>query len=179
MLLYMYGYQPILEQLMSSIITTEISNRISFWQTFEFFSLAPRLGRIKFLGLISFWFGLFFLFGLFTEDRFPSLLTPIVLIIFLPNFLAVITRRLHDMNLSAWWILIAAAPIVGSFTNAYLFWFSAKILPILVNIVLCFVPGTKNANKFGARASSTEQRYYFLLLSTPIAMVVYSLIKRM
>lgn len=51
--------------------------------------------------------------------------------------LSVAFRRLHDTNRSAWWLLIAFIPIVGSITL----------------IVFYVLPGTPGANRFGPGAS--------------------------
>jgi uncharacterized membrane protein YhaH (DUF805 family) len=50
----------------------------------------------------------------------------------LPN-LGVAVRRLHDINRSGWWILIAFVPIVGAILLIY--WYAQ--------------PGTSGANQFG------------------------------
>jgi len=50
----------------------------------------------------------------------------------LPN-LGVAVRRLHDINRSGWWILIAFVPIVGAILLIY--WYAQ--------------PGTAGANQFG------------------------------
>jgi uncharacterized membrane protein YhaH (DUF805 family) len=53
----------------------------------------------------------------------------------IPN-LAVSFRRLHDTDRSAWWLLIAAIPILGA----------------LVLLVFTLLPGTRGANRFGPEA---------------------------
>jgi uncharacterized membrane protein YhaH (DUF805 family) len=50
----------------------------------------------------------------------------------LPN-LAVAARRLHDINCSAWWLLIGAIPFGG-----------------LVLLVMACFPGTRGPNRFGS-----------------------------
>jgi uncharacterized membrane protein YhaH (DUF805 family) len=167
-----------LRYLIINMNITQAPNCIGFWQTFEFFRLEPRLGRIKFLGLISFWASIIYLLGLLIKERLSSLFGLIVFIIILPNLLALVIRRLHDINLSAWWILIVAVPLVGAFVNAYIFWFCATILPIFTNVILYLVPGTKNVNKFGAQVNFTEKRYYFLILSIPIVNGIYFLMNK-
>jgi uncharacterized membrane protein YhaH (DUF805 family) len=54
------------------------------------------------------------------------------LVLFLPG-LAVLVRRLHDADKSAWWILISFVPIIGS---------------IWLIVLLC-TPGTAGANRYG------------------------------
>lgn len=47
--------------------------------------------------------------------------------------LALSVRRLHDRNMSGWWILIAFIPLIGG----------------LVLLVFYILPGTQGDNKFG------------------------------
>lgn len=47
--------------------------------------------------------------------------------------LALSVRRLHDRNMSGWWILIAFIPLIGS----------------IVLLVFYVLPGTTGDNKFG------------------------------
>jgi len=58
----------------------------------------------------------------------------IVSLIFLIPSLAVSARRLHDINKSGWWILIALIPIIGTI------WF----------LILTIKEGDKTENKFGS-----------------------------
>ena len=80
----------------------------------------------------------------------PALELPIsvVLLIFvLVNFLpglAVTVRRLHDINISGWWLLL---PVPFAFLPA-----GFKFIPAIINICLLIAlmfPGTKNKNKYG------------------------------
>ena len=62
-----------------------------------------------------------------------SILTGLLsLALLLPN-LGVAVRRLHDINRSGWWILIALVPIVGAILLIY--WYAQ--------------PGTSGSNPFG------------------------------
>jgi uncharacterized membrane protein YhaH (DUF805 family) len=61
--------------------------------------------------------------------------------------LAVSFRRLHDIDRSAWWMLIAAVPILGA----------------LVLLVFTLLPGTRGENRFGPE---TGQRSYEALEAT-------------
>jgi uncharacterized membrane protein YhaH (DUF805 family) len=51
----------------------------------------------------------------------------------IPN-LSLSFRRLHDINRSAWWLLIACVPLVGG----------------LVLFVFTLLPGTRGENRFGS-----------------------------
>lgn len=52
--------------------------------------------------------------GIATEDNQSVLGTLYTLAVLLPS-LAVLVRRLHDTDRSAWWLLIALIPVIGSF----------------------------------------------------------------
>ena len=58
-----------------------------------------------------------------------------VYLIFLYFSLAVSVKRLHDRNLSGWWILFSLVPIIGG---------------IWAIVTLYFLPGTRGPNQFGA-----------------------------
>ena len=62
-----------------------------------------------------------------------------VLLNFIP-YLAVSVRRLHDINRSSWWVLIALIPIIGGF------WL----------IVLCCFKGNHGENRFGEDPLTTK-----------------------
>ena len=55
--------------------------------------------------------------------------------------LAVMVRRLHDINLSGWWYLLSLIPYVGA-----------------LMIVVAFIPGTIGANRFGPDPRMTTLR---------------------
>lgn len=56
----------------------------------------------------------------------------VALVLFIPG-LAVAVRRLHDLDMSAWWLLIVAVPFIGA-----------------VILIIFFVqPGVVGANRFG------------------------------
>ncbi len=56
-----------------------------------------------------------------------------VLAVLLPG-LAVLFRRLHDIDKTAWWLLIGLVPFIGS----------------IVLLVFACLPGTPGPNKYGA-----------------------------
>ena len=87
---------------------------------------------------------LFALFGLFGTLLLASLDVavlgrdfPVVGMVFallvLTPLVAVMIRRLHDIDRSGWWVLIGAVPILGN----------------LALLVLCTLPGTEGQNRFG------------------------------
>lgn len=50
-------------------------------------------------------------------------------------FLSLLYRRCHDMNMSAWWLLLFFVPIVS----------------LVFSLMLLFKPGTQSSNNFGKR----------------------------
>lgn len=73
--------------------------------------------------------GMLFGFG----EASANILEPIFgLAVFLPS-LCVAGRRLHDRDMSAWWLLLMLIPVIGS----------------LILLVLYALPGTPGANRFG------------------------------
>jgi uncharacterized membrane protein YhaH (DUF805 family) len=75
------------------------------------------------------WFQLFYLIltivAYMISIRFnaPGILSLVQIIFALP-LLSVSVRRLHDINKSGWWILIALIPLVGGFILLY--WYLQK-----------------------------------------------------
>lgn len=67
------------------------------------------------------------------ETVTQGLLAAVVLLLFIPS-LAVMVRRLHDQNLSGWFVLTSFIPIFGG----------------LIFLVLMLRDGTVGANRFGA-----------------------------
>ena len=86
--------------------------------------------------------GIDFAIGTFSKQLMENgsflgfLSTAYSLVLFLPN-LAVTIRRLHDINKSAWWILLIFVPIIGF---------------ILLLIYLC--TNSKEDNKYGVNPKS-------------------------
>lgn len=66
------------------------------------------------------------------------------LIVFLPG-LAVTFRRMHDRNMSAWWLLAFIVAMIIPFVN---------LIAIIALIVIMALPGTAGPNKFGADPKS-------------------------
>jgi uncharacterized membrane protein YhaH (DUF805 family) len=63
-----------------------------------------------------------------------GILLPIILLIVIWPCLAVQAKRWHDVDKSAWWILIGLVPVVGG------------LIALVFN---GFIPGTPGANRFG------------------------------
>jgi uncharacterized membrane protein YhaH (DUF805 family) len=72
----------------------------------------------------------------------PKLILPIVM---LWPFAAIFVKRLHDINLAAWWLLLfPAAAVAASAVQSdwnFGFWLSLGLLGL--------VPGTRGINRFG------------------------------
>jgi uncharacterized membrane protein YhaH (DUF805 family) len=61
------------------------------------------------------------------------LMTLVWLGLVIPN-IAVAARRLHDIDMSGWWLLISLLPFIGA----------------IVLLVFMLLPGTSGENRFGA-----------------------------
>ena len=94
------------------------ASRSEFWFYFLFHLLA---------GLIAASLG-----SAFSQQASEALVSVLSLVLFLPS-LAVAARRLHDINKSAWFLLLHLIPLLGS---------------IIVLIFSC-LKGTAGANRFG------------------------------
>ncbi len=110
---------------------SERSPRAEFW----WFTLFITIGYCVVLMALLAIFG----FGADLEtDTSPAALGFIILLVligialFLPS-LAVQVRRLHDFNISGWWILVCLIPYLGA----------------LIVLVFMLWPGTSGPNRFG------------------------------
>jgi len=68
-----------------------------------------------------------------------GLLGLFALAVFIPN-LAVVVRRLHDRDMSGWWLLGYVVASIIPILN---------IIAAIAMLVLMFLPGTAGPNKFG------------------------------
>lgn len=130
---------------------TDVSQQKStIFQKLEFWSLSPRLNRAKYLGLLSFWFGVLFLLTSLLEKHY-NIMALLAFLIF-PNFIALALRRMHDLNLSGRWFIIMFIPFIG----------------LLFSLLLFFKSGVKGTNKYGSAQETTDRIYYYMMAITPI-----------
>ncbi len=139
-----------------------------------FFTIAPRLGRIKFLGLTSFWLVISVLgilpvvvafeladhgikHPLVVVCNFFIIIGLIIMLSSLINVFFLKIRRLNDFNLSGWWLLLVFIPVANLF----------------LLLAIYFAPGTKGQNKFGNQSETPTSKDYFLILSMPIMCFVW------
>jgi uncharacterized membrane protein YhaH (DUF805 family) len=100
----------------------------------NYVSFAPRARRSEY-----WWFGLFFLLAELVGGIVDAvvglngIVTGLVVVGLLLPSLAVLVRRLHDLDRSGWWYWIVLVPLVG---------------PILL-LVWCCSRGTLGPNRFG------------------------------
>jgi uncharacterized membrane protein YhaH (DUF805 family) len=126
-----------------------------------FFSFKGRIRRLEF------WLGYAWIFALVASSRSPffyvfraahGMHTPreaklavisyiwIIALISTWPVAAIYAKRLHDVGVSAWWLI--AAPLVLLIlqsTNSIL----SFLIPILIPLVIGLLPGTPDANRFG------------------------------
>lgn len=118
-----------------------------------------RMGRteyiFKLILLKLFCYGIFSLLGNEIEGTFPRLIFISMLGLFYLLVLSVLmTKRLHDMNLSPWSIFIGSILIGIAFPlfelDTYLKMVSVVYFVFFV-IILTFYPGSKSENKYGVK----------------------------
>lgn len=131
--------------------------QISFWESVEWFSISPRINRIKFLGLYSFWFGVCVTIILIVK-YFESPYAVYLLLLAFPNLFSLTIRRLNDINRSGWWTVLGLIPVLGQ----------------MILLALLLMPGNKGANRFGEKPKPTLRRYYYMMLATPIMLIIVS-----
>jgi uncharacterized membrane protein YhaH (DUF805 family) len=129
--------------------------------TWYFLSLHGRVSRREFLLgylglvivnalLIRIFYGIAvprvrYYYGRYDGDHTGSWVVLLVLVVVLWPLAAVFVKRLHDLNVSGWWMLATLAiPPVSSATNISLW-----IIVLLVVATLSLLPGTSGNNRFG------------------------------
>jgi len=136
----------------------------------DFFELKTRIGRIRYLGLTSFWTALIFVSGACATTALDShyLIRFMAVMIFISsavNMLFLKIRRLNDFNFSGWWLLICAIPFIG----------------IIIWLIFLCIPGDKAENRFGQVPPEAHLRHYIMLFIIPLLILsnylgVYELI---
>lgn len=135
--------------------------------TIDFLSLYPaRIGRVRHLGLVSFWWSLFYLSLIIRLFVLPysialTVLIGLIFINAIVNSFLLKIRRLHDCNFSAWWALLLFVPIFDTLWLIAIFIMSGSLVP----------------NTFGNVPPKPRFSDYLLILTTPIMITFYYLIK--
>lgn len=122
------------------------------WQGFDLFRLTPRINRLKFAGLFSFWVSLIIVPAVFGDILFQSkLLSCIIAPIWLTaliNVLFLKIRRLNDLNWSGFVLTLLIVPPIG----------------VILLLVLLFKPGTAGANNYGEAPATASWHYNMFIL---------------
>lgn len=78
---------------------------------------------------------------------YPVLVFLLILVILTLLTLPIIVRRLHDINLSGWWVLLCAVLFYVLFYIEQ--FYIVSILGTIFLLILIFKKGTKGPNRFG------------------------------
>jgi signal peptidase I len=83
-------------------------------------------------------------------DAMTGMLVPFAIWI----WVALVSRRLHDLDLSAWWVVaVLALPVILKF---FLPERAAELPAVAEMVIFGVLPGTKGQNRFGPEPTSTE-----------------------
>ena len=102
-------------------------------------TFSGRASRAEFWSFLAFYFWLWFLILALLMS--VPLLAPVYLLVGLASvlpMLSVTVRRLHDVNRSALWLLLALVPVVGSYALS----------------VMLVLPGSDGPNAYGLAADA-------------------------
>jgi uncharacterized membrane protein YhaH (DUF805 family) len=130
------------------------------------FGFSGRLPRLRYFLLslipaaVAFATGIFLAMNagaglaVFSEPRLVACM--VVLVLAWIVGLSLTVRRLHDLNLSGWWILAIwivpaalEAGAVQALNNPQLGSLLSSVASLLIGLWLCLAPGTRGANRFG------------------------------
>lgn len=120
------------------------------------FSFFGRINRAKYwigLGLIYLWWGAIMAtwYALLRHDDFGNGTAGLAMIIGCVSFFSVIAKRLHDLDLTGWWIVVGNVVLLGlaAMTKDETFSSIASLLLFVTVVVLGSVKGIQGPNKFG------------------------------
>ncbi|TAI66164.1 DUF805 domain-containing protein [Bradyrhizobium sp. Leo170] len=130
---------------------TQVKPRSRMFSTFAWYFLSPngRISRQEFrLGFL----GIVLVYILLVRYYVSPDVNPpydgsvrLALLIVLWPLIAILAKRLHDLNVSGWWLLtLLAIPLVASAINI-----SVSIPYLLIVAFLSFFPGGYGDNRFG------------------------------
>lgn len=91
------------------------------------------------------------------RDAAPGVIWPLMVLIYVPIFAALLVmarRRLHDLNLSGWMVLLMLVPLVNA----------------ILGLVLMFWPGTRGGNRFGPPPAGNGFLVLFFGLILPLVL---------
>lgn len=120
----------------------------------DFLKFNPRLGRVRYLALSFFWntiagIGVSAMLLSNLSERL-ELLIPLGVILILTaiiNGIFIQIRRLHDIDLKGWWLLLMLIPLVN----------------LALGLFLLFAPGSPNDNRFGVPTPNPNRNDYWLM----------------
>lgn len=98
----------------------------------KYATFSGRASRKEYCFFLLFYLVLF-LITLANQQNILRLVGVFFMIIMLPPYLTVVVRRLHDIDLSGWWVLLSCIPVVS----------------LIGFILLMFIKGTTASNRFG------------------------------
>ena len=156
-------------------------------QFFKFHcGLKGRINRLAFFIWMAIYYGIATIFALilefvgFTEESLNHIGGIIILVIFVPVYLlwgwmsiANTVKRLHDMNLSGWWVFapaLVSVPfiVIGGFTSSstlsILSLLGLALILLVTIVVLYFIKETEGENRFGS--DLRERPVFSVLLGT-------------
>ena len=130
------------------------------------FGFSGRLPRLRYFllslipAIVAFATGIFLAMNagaglaVFSEPRLAA--CAVILVLAWIVGLSLTVRRLHDLNLSGWWILAIwivpsalEAGAVQGLNNPQLGSTLSSAAALLIGLWLCLAPGTRGANRFG------------------------------
>ncbi len=148
--------------------------------------LKGRINRLAFFIWMAIYYGIATIFALilefvgFTEESLNHIGGIIILVIFVPVYLlwgwmsiANTVKRLHDMNLSGWWVFapaLVSVPfiVISGFTSSstlsILSLLGLALILLVTIVVLYFIKGTEGENRFGS--DPRERPVFSVLLGT-------------
>lgn len=124
---------------------------------FNAFRIDSRINRLQHLGLLLFWIGIAMFCGIVSifADKLTGAhktavaITAVATVIAVINLIILNVRRLHDFNLSWWWVLLIFIPGIG----------------LLWEFLILTIPGSDRVNQYGPIPKEALRVYYVMMVS--------------
>lgn len=116
---------------------------LSYWHVF--FSIKGRMSRSRLWAISIPYWAIFWLLFVSVENIIGPDSTWLLTLIFFAGAFCTSTKRLHDRDKSAWWLLLLIIPVIG---------------PIWTFIELGFLKGTVGDNSHGENPLEANYDYF-------------------
>jgi uncharacterized membrane protein YhaH (DUF805 family) len=136
----------------------------NIFASINFFNLPPRLNRIQHFAAFQIYTLLLIISVVFLGEidkhsqSYPNAPLSFILLLLFANIFMLKVKRLHDMNMSGWWLLICIIPGIG----------------LIFGLAIFILSGIKGKNKFGEQPAKASKLEYAIAIGTLPMIIIIS-----